>query len=326
MAHPEVDLTAVRTVSVRARARRVRIEQLASPVPGGSLGEFLASLPDVLAAHDLRDLVSAIVAARRAGRGVLVMLGGHVVKVGVVPCLLTLARRGLITAFALNGAAAIHDVELALFGETSEDVQAALLDGTFGMADETGRFINETIADGCARGEGFGESVGRAVREACAPHAALSLLATAHELGLPATVHVAIGTDIVHQHPTARGEDLGAASLRDFRILAHQVTTLDHGVALNLGSAVVLPEVFLKAVAVARNLGHPVAALFAANLDMIQHYRPLRNVVERPTAGDGHGITLTGHHEIMVPLLTGMVLAAWDAPSRNSPRTTLTGW
>ncbi len=312
MPHPEIDLSRVRTVPVTRRDSLVRTDSLAAPVPGGDVPGFIASLPDVLAARDLRALVGAIVDARRAGRRVLVMCGGHVVKVGVAPCLITLARRGLVTAFALNGAAAIHDAELALFGATSEDVEAALLDGTFGMAEETGRFVNEAIGAGLARGEGLGEALGAALHTAAAPYAASSLLSAGYELGLPVTVHVGIGTDITHQHPTARGDEIGAASFRDFRILAHHVAGLGGGVVVNLGSAVVLPEVFLKALAVARNLGHDVSRLTAANLDMIQHYRPVRNVVERPTAPDGRGIRLTGHHEIMVPLLAGAVLGAWE--------------
>lgn len=323
MPHPEIDLTGVRTVPLAVRGGRVRPEQLARTPPEGVAAAMLAALPDAFAARDLRQLVQAVVDARRAGRRVLVMLGGHVIKVGVAPCLLALAREGLITAFAMNGAAAIHDSELALCGATSEDVQAALLDGTFGFAAETGEFVNRATSDGARQGWGLGEALGHALVEAAAPYGDTSLLATAYRLGLPCTVHVALGTDIVHQHPQARGEDIGATSLRDFRILAHHVSGLHRGVVLNLGSAVILPEVFLKTLAIARNLGHEVSALTTANFDMLRHYRPQMNVVQRPTYPDGIGISLTGPHEILLPLFAGAVLDAWrtSAPPMRSALT-----
>lgn len=311
MPHPEADLSKVRTVPMAVRGGRVRPEQMARPLPPGVAAAVLDALPDAFAARDLRQLVGDIVAARRAGRRVIAMLGGHVVKVGVAPCLVALAREGLITAFALNGAAAIHDSELALFGATSEDVQEALLDGSFGFSAETGAFVNAAVSAGARDGLGFGEALGRALHEAHAPFAAGSLIATSHELGLPCTVHVALGTDIVHQHPQASGADIGETSLRDFRILAAHVGGMDRGVVLNLGSAVVLPEVFLKALAIARNLGQEVGHLTAANFDMLRHYRPQMNVVQRPTYPDGHGVSLTGPHEILLPLFAGAVLDAW---------------
>ncbi len=313
MPHPEIDLSGVRTVPMAQRGGRVRPEQLARPMPPGVAAAVMESLPDAFAARDLRRLVEAVIEARQAGRRVVVMLGGHVIKVGVAPCLLALAREGLITAFAMNGAAAIHDCELALYGATSEDVQDALLDGTFGFAAETGEFFNAATSEGARRGWGLGEALGRALADAGAAHKDNSVLATAHRLGLPCTVHVALGTDIVHQHPQAIGEDIGATSLRDFRILAHHVSGLHRGVTLNIGSAVILPEVFLKTLAIARNLGHEVAALTTANFDMLRHYRPQMNVIQRPTHPDGTGLSFTGPHEILLPLFAGAVLDAWRA-------------
>ncbi len=311
--HPEADLSRLRVGTVEARPTRVSVADFAKPVPAEAARALIAALPDQLAARALREAIARTVAAHRAGRPVVAMLGGHVVKVGVTPCLIELVERGVVTHVAMNGAAAIHDVEIARQGRTSEDVEAHLHAGTFGMVDETGDFMNAAAADGRGRSEGLGECWGRALEEAAPPHADSSLLARAYRRGVPVTVHVALGTDTIHHHPACDGAALGEMSLRDFRILAAALARASGSVALNLGSAVILPEVFLKALAVARNLGAELSDLTTVNFDQIQHYRPRVNVVERPTRGRGSlGLALTGHHEILVPLFVGGVLAALD--------------
>ena len=303
----EADLSRVRTVPIAQRPNKVRAEEFAAP-PGAdrSFGAFLHSLPDVLAARDFRRLVDAIVRAARR-RAVVAMVGGHIVKTGIAPVLLRLMRDRVITHLAMNGSAAIHDYEVARWGGTSEDVAAGLRDGTFGMAEETGREMNEAITAGYRSGWGMGEALSRSLasREDCA-HPELSLLVGAHELGVPTTVHAAIGAEIIHQHPAADGAAIGDTSHRDFRRLAAALPALhDGGVVLNLGSAVILPEVFLKALTIARNLEHGRPTHFTTcDFDMLRHYRPRVNVVERPTrTGGGRGYHVTGHHEIMLPLL-----------------------
>jgi hypothetical protein len=256
-----------------------------------------------LVARDLKSLASDIVRAHRQRKPVVFMMGAHVIKVGLSPLLIDLMECGIITAIALNGAGIIHDSELALFGITSEDVAANLFDGTFGMAKETGEFLNNAVKQGRNDGLGLGESVGKSLLEANAPNLSVSIVAKAYQMGIPVTVHVGVGTDIIHQQPSADGAAIGELSHRDFKILARHLTDLDGGVVLNIGSAVVLPEVFLKALTVARNLGYPCKTFTTANFDMIQHYRPRLNVVTRPTMGGGQGYTFTGHHEIMIPLL-----------------------
>jgi deoxyhypusine synthase len=235
-------------------------------------------------------------------------MGAHPIKVGLSPLIIDFMERGIIDAIALNGAGVIHDFEFAYMGETSEDVAAALKDGSFGMGEETGSFINQAISDGSKNNLGIGAAVGLAINQHRLAHRKLSILATAARLGIPVTSHIAIGTDIIHMHPKADGKALGDGSLRDFRTLTAAVATLDRGIYLNFGSAVVLPEVFLKAVGLARNLGHPIGNLTTVNLDFLQHYRPLTNVVSRPTMHGGKGYNLTGHMEIMVPLLFAAVL------------------
>lgn len=280
-----------------------------------SFDAFLRALPDVLVARDFRRVVDAIATAHRARRGVLVMLGGHVVKTGLAPVLTDLMRRGVITHLAMNGSAAIHDYEIARFGATSEDVAAGLKDGTFGMADETGREMNDAFVAGMAAGHGMGEALGAALDQAPAlANPELSVLLTAHRLGVPATVHAALGAEIIHQHPAANGAAIGDTSHRDFRRLAGSLPTLhDGGVVLNLGSAVIMPEVFLKALTIARNLGEGRPGHFVScDLDMQRHYRPRMNVVQRPTLHSGKGYEITGHHEIMVPLLAWAVVEALD--------------
>jgi hypothetical protein len=309
----EVDLSRLTLVPVEARESLVRVEDFARPLPRGAASAVLDALPDLLAGKALREIVTAVVAARRAGRAVVAMTGGHVVKTGVSPGLIAWMEAGLLGACAMNGAAAIHDCEIALFGRTSENVEAGLATGAFGMASETAAFLNGAARQAAERGEGFGEALGRLLVEAGAPHRGASLLARAYESGIPATVHVAIGADVVHAHASCDGAAVGAATHRDFRILAAALETAAGGVVLNIGSAVVLPEVFLKALTVARNLGASREGLVTVNLDFLQHYRPTQNVVVRPTRGSGRGYAVTGHHELLVPLLTAAVLDAWEA-------------
>lgn len=308
--HREADLSRLRVGSVAERPTRVRVEDFARPLDPHAAAAVLRSLPDQLGARDLREAVARVAAAHRARRPIVAMCGGHVVKTGVSPCLIALVDRGILTHLALNGAAAIHDVEIARVGGTSEDVESHLHAGTFGMVDETGDFMNAAMLEGARRGEGLGEAWGRALAEEHPPHAGASLLVAAWERGIPVTVHVAIGTDTVHHHPGCDGAALGETALRDFRILAGTLAEARDAVVLNFGSAVIMPEVFLKALAVARNLGADLAGLTTVNFDQIQHYRPRVNVVERPTRAAGaRGYALTGQHEILVPLFAGAVLA-----------------
>ncbi len=291
------------------RGSKVKSQQFARVLPGrASFEAFWDSLPRLLASDDLRALVRAIAQARRKKKPVIVMMGAHIVKCGLSPLLIDLMEQEVITALAMNGAVAVHDCEMALFGATSEDVSQGLRDGSFGMARETGEFYNRAAQEATLKKTGLGESLGVLLNRAKGAHLELSLLAAASRSGVPATVHVAIGTDIVHQHPSADGAALGAASFEDFLRFAGEVAKLSPGsVVLNLGSAVIMPEVFLKALTVARNLGHPARGFTTANFDMIQHYRPRVNVVQRPVEGGGKGYALTGHHEIMIPLLAAAV-------------------
>jgi len=308
---PEVDLSRLKLLSVKDRAARVTVEHFAHPpADPRAATAVIAGLPDVLAGRVLRQIIAAVLASHRAGRPVVLLLGAHVVKVGVQPYLVPLIERGIVRHVAFHGAGAIHDVEVALFGQTSEDVEANLASGAFGMVRETPEFFHRAAADGRARGEGLGEALGRALEGAGAPHAQHSLLAAGRKAGIPVTVHVALGTDTIHTHPAADGAALGETSLRDFRILAHTLLEARGATVLNLGSAVILPEVFLKALTVAVNLGASLEGLTTVNLDQIQHYRPRVNVLERPTRGAGaRGLALTGHHEILIPLLAQGILA-----------------
>jgi len=272
------------------------------------LYEFFDSLPHILKAQELMLAAQRIAEARASGRGVILMMGGHVIKCGLSPIVIRMMEDGLLTCVTMNGAASIHDFELACFGQTSEDVERGLETGMFGMVRETAEAMNLCIRECLRFGLGLGESLGRGLRHMMPRYEALSILANAHRLSMPATVHVAIGTDTIHQHPSCNGEALGAGSMRDFRLFAAAVTTInDGGVIINCGSAVILPEVFLKALTVARNLGYAVKDFTAINMDMIQHYRPMNNVVLRPTKSGGTAISLTGHHEIMLPLLYAAV-------------------
>ena len=314
MTYHEADRSKVRTVPIRLRSNRVDPSVLASP-PGEdrSFEAFLASLPDQLAARDLRTVIDQIRRAASRHRAVVLLLGGHVIKVGLGPLVGALVRRGIVTHIAMNGAAAIHDFELCAFGGTSEDVEAGLADGTFGMAEETGREMNGAITAAHRAGQGLGEGLAHALAaRADIPGRAASVLLAARDSGVPVTVHAAIGAEIIHQHPTADGAALGATSLRDFDRLAGSLPALDDGgVVLNWGSAVIMPEVFLKALTVARNLnGGKPRDFLAADFDMIKQYRPAMNVVRRPTRAGGQGIQITGHHEIMMPLLVWGVTAA----------------
>ncbi len=293
------------------RPNKVSAGEFAHP-PGDdrSFAAFIAALPDVLVARDFRAVVDAVASAAKRKRGVIVMLGGHVVKTGLAPLLVDLMRRGIITHLAMNGSAAIHDYEVARFGATSEDVAAGLRDGTFGMADETGREMNEAFVAGMKASHGMGEALGRALdARTDLANPELSVLLNAHRLGVPTTVHAALGAEIIHQHPAANGAAIGDTSHRDFRRLAASITDLDDGgVVLNLGSAVIMPEVFLKALTIARNLNSGKPQTFVSvDLDMQRHYRPRMNVVQRPTLHSGKGYEITGHHEIMVPLLVWAV-------------------
>ncbi|MFQ5992282.1 MAG: hypothetical protein ACE5NA_07570 [Nitrospiraceae bacterium] len=310
-AQPPIDLSKLRTYPLGRRRSKVRLADSGTPWrTGESLRKFLSSLPDLLAVQTLRAVSQAIVRAHRRGRPVIVGMGAHPTKVGLNPILVDLMERGIVTALAANGAVIIHDFELALMGHTSEDVEAEIDSGRFGMAEETGRILNEAIVRGYKEGQGLGEAVGHYINryKGQFPHRHVSLLATGARLGIPVTVHVALGTDIIHMHPSADGAAIGAGSLLDFRKLAAVVTGMEGGVYLNLGSAVILPEVFLKTVTLGRNLGHPLTNITTANLDFLPHYRPTTNVVKRPTQKGGRGYTLVGHHEIMVPLLAASVI------------------
>ena len=306
-----IDVSKLKTYPLSRRHSKVRLSDFALPWrPGGSLRRFLDGLPDILAVKTLRAVARAIVLARRRGRPVIIGMGAHVTKVGLNPILVDLMERGILTAVAMNGAVIIHDFELALMGHTSEEVDAEIDSGRFGMAEETGRILNEAIAAGAKEGLGIGEAVGAYItlHKKQFPHHRTSVLAAGARLGIPVTVHVAVGTDIIHMHPAADGAAIGAGSLLDFRRLAAVVSGMEGGVYINLGSAVILPEVFLKTIALARNLGHDVTDITTVNMDFLSHYRPITNVVRRPTQKGGRGYSLTGHHEIMVPLLAAAVI------------------
>jgi deoxyhypusine synthase len=297
-----------RTEKLSTLSRLVERAQLAHPVQAGaSVREFLDALPNTYAARDLRLLAREIARARRAGRVFLLLSGAHPIKTGVGPLLCELMRTKILSAIACSGALMIHDFELALAGRTSEDVGAGLAEGRFGMAEETGAFLNQAAASAAREGKGLGEVVGREISHQRLKYRANSVLAVAYEEGVPLTVHVAIGADIIHMHPQADGASIGQASMNDFHRLAAVASQLSRGVVLNLGSAVVMPEVFLKALNLARNLGARAANFTAADMDFVRHYRPRVNVVERPTVGGGQRILLTGHHELMFPLLCAAI-------------------
>ncbi len=304
MKRQRVDLTKIKTISLNARKCKVSIDNFARPgKKGASFSDFYKSLPDVLASQNLQALVGKIVSAHKAKNMVILMMGAHVIKCGLSPLVIDLMKRGVIKAVALNGAGIIHDTEIAMIGRTSEDVGEGILDGSFGMAKETASFINGAINDGFSEGVGIGEALGAKISKTKQPHRGLSILAAGYSFNIPVTVHVAIGTDIIHQHPSANGAAIGSGSLLDFRNFIYSVGSLEGGVAINFGSAVILPEVFLKAMTVARNLGSKVNVLTTANFDMISQYRPYQNILSRPTSSGGKGYNIIGHHEIMFPLL-----------------------
>ncbi|MCS6952144.1 MAG: hypothetical protein NZM33_04725 [Bryobacteraceae bacterium] len=307
-----LDFSGLRTVGLRERGGKVRVEAFATPYERGSgVRGLVDSLPSILAGESFREVMRALLEARRRGKPVLWGLGGHVIKCGLAPVLIELMRRGFASGFALNGAAAIHDFEIALVGATSEDVEAVLPDGRFGAAEETGREMNAAIAEGDGQGWGIGEALGERLQRVADPaFSSRSLLLEAWRARVPVTVHVAVGTDTPHTHPSANGAAIGSASHRDFRLFCTLVSELDDGgVYMNVGSAVILPEVFLKAVSVVRNLGMRLQNFTTVNLDFLQHYRPRVNVVERPHArSGGRGIAITGHHELTLPLLAAALI------------------
>lgn len=306
-----INLQKLKTYSIAKRRSKVRKEDFASAYRrGAGFKDFLDSLPDILAAKNLKCVVDAIIRARKLNKPVLFMAGAHVIKCGLSPILIGLMKEKILTGLALNGAGAIHDFEVAYIGRTSEEVIDGLKDGSFGMARETALFINQTVKKAARNNSGFGESLGREILKKNLPYANMSVLAGGSRLGVPVTVHVAIGTDIIHQHPSCDGAATGKTTMKDFRTFISMVSQLGGGgVVVNLGSAVILPEVFLKALSISRNLGFKVNNFTTANFDMIPAYRPLQNVVMRPTShGGGSGYHITGHHEIMIPLLAAAIL------------------
>lgn len=306
--YEEFDLSGVHTYPLASRQSKVRVRDFATPYHRGSgMAGLMTSLPAILAGDDFRHVVGAVLQARRAERGIVWGVGAHVLKTGLSRVLLDLMERGFVSAIATNGAGLIHDFEIALNGGTSEDVDAQLGPGRFGMAEETAG-LNDVIVRGVGEGLGIGQAVGRHLGETRPPFVDVSLFAGAWRLGIPITVHVAIGTDIIHMHASASGAAIGEGSLRDFRYFTSSVAKLEGGVFLNCGSAVVLPEVFLKAVALARNQGRVLDGLTTVNIDFLRQYRAQTNVVSRPTAGIGRGYALTGHHEILVPLLAAALI------------------
>jgi len=304
----KIDRSKIRSYSLKGRPSKVRINDFSRPhAKGAGFQDFFSSLPNILAAQHLKDVAAAIVQARRDDRPVMLGMGAHAIKVGLNPVIIDLMKRGIVTSLSLNGAGIIHDFELAFVGQTSEDVDKEILTGAFGMAEETGAMLNGAIK-AAGDGEGIGAAVGRMIAEGDFPYKDHSLLAAGHRLNVPITVHVAIGTDIIHMHPSFDGQATGAAAARDFETFCALVSGLEGGVYINLGSAVLLPEIFLKAVTLCRNVGHPLAHFTTVNMDFVQHYRPNTNVVRRPTQGGGRGFSLTGHHEIMLPLLAAAVI------------------
>jgi deoxyhypusine synthase len=304
-----LDLSKIKTYSLADRSSKVSTADFAKTgQKGAAFKDFLNGLPNILAGSDLRSIISATAAAASNKKTIILAMGAHVIKVGLNPVVIDLMERGIITCVAMNGAGIIHDVELALAGHTSEDVATAIDDGSFGMAEDTAVFLGRALAESRQNSDGLGQAVGRAIQEKKLPFSKQSILAAGFRLGIPVTVHVAIGTDIIHMHPQFDAARTGIATHRDFRLFSSVVATLQQGVYLNVGSAVILPEVFLKAVALARNLGHTLDHFTTVNLDMITHYRPLTNVINRPTAKGGEGINLVGHHEIMLPLIAAGVI------------------
>jgi hypothetical protein len=304
-----VSLKKVKTYSIKNRKSKVMLSALAEPhAKGGTFSAFLNGLPDILAASDFKAVVDAVVSACRFNKTVVLGMGAHPIKAGLSPVIIDLMRKGVINAVAANGACIIHDFELSYIGKTSEDVGKELAAGTFGMAEETGRYLNKAIRNGLNKGLGIGKAVGEMICASTFPHKDKSIFGAAFELGIPATVHIAVGTDIIHMHSNADGAAIGKGSFMDFKLITGVVSDLEGGVYINLGSAVILPEVFLKALTIARNLGNIVESFTTVNMDFIQHYRPCMNVLRRPAIKSGNAYALTGHHEIMFPLLAAAIL------------------
>ena len=317
--YEEFDLSEVRTYPLESRKSKTHVDAFAKPYREGTgVSGLIDSLPSMLAASDFKSVVEAMQAARKADAPIIWGIGAHVLKTGLSPILIDLMERGFVSAVATNGAGIIHDFEIALSGGTSEDVDTSLGPGLFGMAEETGSELNQAINRGVRDGLGLGQSVARHLAERNPPYARSSVAATAWRLEIPLTVHVAIGTDIIHMHPMASGAALGEGSLRDFKYFASAVSRLAGGVYINCGSAVVLPEVFLKAVALARNQGVSLTGLTTVNIDFLRHYRPITNVVTRPTARVGHGYALTGHHELLIPLLAAALIEGAAAGTQGA--------
>ncbi|MCK4272649.1 hypothetical protein KAX22_08360 [bacterium] len=306
--HQQIDLSKIKSVSMGNRQSKVHLKDFARVIkPQDWFAQLDKALPDILAGKDFRDIVRRILAAAKRNKPVIFMLGAHVIKCGLSAIIVDLMRRGIISAVALNGAGAIHDTEIAVWGHTSEDVAASLAKGSFGMAGETADLINKAICNAPA-GMGFGECLGQRLCQISPLNEDHSILATGYRLSLPVTVHVALGTDVIHQHPSADGAAIGELSYRDFKIFANCVSQIGGGgVVLNFGSAVLLPEVFLKSLSLARNIRGQIKGFTTANFDMIRHYRPTMNLVQRPTQAGGRGFQIIGHHEIMIPLLAGAI-------------------
>jgi len=312
-----ISLDGIKTYSLKDRISKVNIDDFGRPcIPGGDMRNWLGSLPNILAGGDIRKIADSIVMAVKSNKMVILGMGAHAIKVGLNPIIIDLMERGVISGIAMNGAGIIHDSETAMAGKTSEDVSARLGDGTFGMAEETGRFLNEAIIEGARQEQGMGRSVGAMLKRENFPYNRFSLLARGFDLDIPITVHVAIGTDIIHFHPSADGAAIGKTSHLDFRIFADLVSRLEDGVFINLGSAVIIPEVFLKAITLVRNLGKGARRFTTVNMDFIRGYRPMTNVVHRPTLEGGEGYSLVGHHEIMFPLLAAAVLEGMHAEAK----------
>jgi len=298
----------VKTCRLKTRKSKVALDKVGKPFRAWSFRSFLDTLPDTLAAKDFREVVTTIIQARKKERPVILGMGAHPIKVGLSPIIIHLMESNVITAIAMNGACIIHDFELAITGHTSEDVDVELCKGTFGMAEETGKSLNKAIKNGVTKGYGIGRAVGDYILKAKTRYEELSILATAARMNIPASVHVGIGTDIIHMHPEADGAAIGKGSLQDFKLFSSVIADLKGGVYLNLGSAVIMPEVFLKAVAVTRNLNKKVKDFSTVNMDFFQHYRTRENVLRRPVLSGGTSYALTGHHEIMFPLLAAAIL------------------
>ena len=309
-----ISLKNVKTYPIKKRQSKVSARDFGSSwTAGNTMGLWLESLPNILAGNDLRKLVDRLTMAVKEKKTIIVAMGAHTIKVGLSPVILDLMERGIITGIAMNGAGIIHDSEVAMVGATSEDVENELAHGKFGMAKETGEFLNSAIREGAKRGDGLGYSVGSSILKASFPYSKFSLLAGAARMNIPLTVHVAIGTDIIHFHPDADGSAIGKTSHLDFRIFSSLVSRLDGGVYINLGSAVILPEVFLKALTLVRNLGFNVKKFTTVDMDFVRNYRPMTNVVRRPTLEGGEGFSITGHNEIMFPLLAAALIENLEA-------------